>query len=98
MGRMILALGILGLVMPALPTGLGTPKGSEEMASTAGFAAKNGWNLAGNGSSPYGGLQGMLDNVAQGIEERQAEMKRAAKDIEDKRKELEEVEKKSGRR
>jgi hypothetical protein len=93
MGRIILALGILGLVSPALPTELGTPMGSKEMDSVTGFVARKEWNLAGNRSSPYGGLQDMLESVAQGIEERQAERKKAAEDIEGRGKELEEVEK-----
>jgi hypothetical protein len=37
------------------------------------------------------GLRGMLENVALGIEERQTEMERIAKDIKDRRAELEEV-------
>ncbi len=72
----MLALGILGFVIPASPSEL-RPLGQDEEASiTLRTLTKRGWTWPEKMSPLYGGLQALLEDVAQGIEERQAELER----------------------
>jgi hypothetical protein len=93
LGRVMLALGILGLVVPASPTELGSSGQGEEASMAMKALIKRGWSWPENMSPPYEGLQAMLEGVAQGIEEKQAELEEVARSIESRQNELEKVEK-----
>jgi hypothetical protein len=79
MGRAILALGILGLVTSVRAMEVGVLVRSGKVNATMEGEQKPGRNE----ESPYGGLQDILE-----IEDKQAEMKRVAKDIKNRHVEL----------
>ncbi len=88
LGRVMLALGVLGLVMPASHVGPRPLKQDEKMRIALRTQAKTGWSWPEQTSPFYGGLQALLEDIAQRIEERQAELEGMAKGIEDRRNEL----------
>jgi hypothetical protein len=66
LGRVMLALGVLGLVMPASPAEPRPFEQNEKMSTLT----RRGWSWPERMSPSYSGLQALLENVAQGIEER----------------------------
>jgi hypothetical protein len=87
LGRMMLALGKLWLALPSSPTEQ-RPLEQDEKASIAlRTLTKRGWSWPEKMSPSYGGLQALLEDVAQGIEERQAEWEEMARGTEDRQNE-----------
>jgi hypothetical protein len=91
LGRSMLALRILGLVTPASPLRSRPLEQDEKTSIALRTLTKRGWSWPEKMSPSYGGLQALLEDDVQQIEERQAELEEMAKGIEDRQSELKKV-------
>jgi hypothetical protein len=69
-----LALGVLGLVTPASPAEPRPFEQDERTSIALRTLTKRGWSWPENMSPLYGGLQTLMEDVAQGIEESHAQL------------------------
>jgi hypothetical protein len=91
LGRVMLALGILGLVMPSSSSELTPPSHDKEASIAMRTLTKRGWSWPQKMSPSYRRLPPLLEDFAQGIEERQAKLEEMARGIENVQNELKKV-------